>query len=211
MTTAPKRSWVREAFFRVTAASGVGYLATAYSVSRWLTRRTPGAAPMPQHLPGVRCEALTCRTSDRLLLKGWVCSPPEPRATVALFHGLRHHRGQTLGRIAFLTRAGYRCVAFDHRAHGQSQGKRSSFGYHEARDVEAVTALIADRWPEQPAAAIGISMGAAALCFAGERARHYRAIVLESVYHDLAAAFQHRVGRNYPAWFQRFRPGIVWV
>ena len=26
-------------------------------------------------------------------------------------------------------------IAFDHRAHGESSGKRISFGYHESRDV----------------------------------------------------------------------------
>jgi pimeloyl-ACP methyl ester carboxylesterase len=30
------------------------------------------------------------------------------------------------------------------------------------------------------------------------------------LYHDLARAFQHRVGSSYPAWFRHFRRGIIW-
>ena len=104
--------------------------------------------------------------ADGLRLAGWVVTPSRPRATVVICHGVRSNREATLGRIAFLTAAGYRCVAFDHRAHGASPGKRTSFGYHEARDVAAIHALARGAWPRQPCAALGISMGAAALCFA---------------------------------------------
>lgn len=212
MTSAsrPATSWGRDIFLRLTAASGVGYLATAYTVSRWLTRRSPGN-PLVPVLPGIALEHLQCRTDDRLWLQGWAFTPPAPRGTVALFHGLRTNRAQTVSRIAFLTAAGYRCVAFDHRAHGQSQGRRSSFGYHESQDVRAIADLMERRWPEQPMAALGMSMGAAAICFAGHAVPRFRAFILESLYHDLMAAFESRVGSKYPAWFQRFRGGIVWV
>src|SRR5204862_2333323 len=56
-----------------------------------------------------------------------------------------------------------------------------------------------------------ISMGAAAICFAGAKIPFYRAFVLESMYHDLAAAFVNRVGAVFPAWFHRFRRGIIWL
>src|SRR5439155_19498212 len=108
------------------------------------TRARP--APTPAAL-GLDWGPLACRTSDGLLLKGWGVAPPAPRATVALFHGLRQNRAQALDRMALLVRAGYRCVAFDHRAHGESGGRRTSFGFREARDVTAVLDLVADRWP----------------------------------------------------------------
>jgi alpha-beta hydrolase superfamily lysophospholipase len=211
MTSASRSaSWGREILLRLTVASGVGYIATSYTVSRWLTRRSPGM-PQPPPLPEVALEPLRCRTEDRLWLQGWVFTPPSPVGTVALFHGLRGNRMQMLSRVAFLTGAGYRCVTFDHRAHGQSQGRRSSFGFHERCDVQAIAELIAGRWPDQPAAALGLSMGAAAICFAATGIPFFQAFILESLYHDLAAAYFSRVGARYPAWFKRFRRGIVWV
>jgi alpha-beta hydrolase superfamily lysophospholipase len=202
---------MQEVLARLTAASGVGYVAAAYSVSRWLTRPTPGPPDQTPADHGLCWQPLECRTADRLRLKGWVVTPPCPRATVALFHGLRGNRGRTLGRTAFLAAAGYRCVAFDHRAHGESDGRRSSFGYFEARDVAAVGELIGRQWPHQPRAALGMSMGAAAVCFAGSGARTFDAIILESLYHDLASTFRSRIGQDYPGWLGRFFPGVVWV
>jgi alpha-beta hydrolase superfamily lysophospholipase len=110
-----------------------------------------------------------------------------------------------------LTGAGYRCVAFDHRAHGTSAGKRTSFGFHESRDVAAVAALVHDRWPAEPVAALGISMGAAAICFAARQVRPWDAIILESLYRDIASAFHTRIGTRFPAWFRKFSHGVVWV
>jgi uncharacterized protein len=194
-----------------TVMSGVGYLLAAYTVSRWLTRPSHGK-PLPS--PGelnLPCEDVECRTADGLRLSGWVIAPPQPRGTVVLFHGIRHNRAQTLARIAFLAEAGFRCVAFDHRGHGLSAGRLSSFGYFEGRDVEAVLDFVATRWPKEFCAALGISMGAAALCFGAKRARRLDACVLESLYHDLASAFYKRIGTKFPAWFHRFAGGAVWL
>lgn len=211
-TGAPRNhSWLPEMLTRLALASGVGYLAAAYTVSRWLTRPSPSR---PRRTPtdlGLSWEPLECRTADSFRLNGWVVTPPRPRGTVALFHGLRNNRTQTLDRTVFLVEAGYRCVAFDHRAHGESSGKRTSFGYLESRDVVAVIELIRRRWPAQQVAALGISMGGAALCYAAPYAAGLDAIVLESVYHDIGTAFLRRIGNKYPDWFRRLGTGAVWM
>jgi alpha-beta hydrolase superfamily lysophospholipase len=191
--------------------SGVGYLLTAYSISRWLTRPSRGPVrPTPAEL-GMECEEATCITADGQRLSGWVVAPQNCRGTVVLFHGMRRNRSQTLPRIALLKEAGYRCVAFDHRAHGKSTGRVSSFGYHESDDVQAVLDYVEQRWPDQPCAALGISMGAAAICFAAQRARRLNACILESLYYDVASAFDNRIGSRFPSWFRRFSGGVVWV
>jgi alpha-beta hydrolase superfamily lysophospholipase len=204
-------SWLKELLAGLAAASGVGYLATAYTVSRWLTRSSRGRPhPAPDAL-GLDWQLLECRTADGHLLKGWAVVPQAPRATVALFHGLRQNRTQTLERMALLVGAGYRCVAFDHRAHGESSGRCTSFGYREARDVAAVLDLVRRRWPHEGRAALGISMGAAALCFAAPQVRELDAVILESLYHDLGSTFQSRIGTRFPAWIGRFRRGVIWM
>jgi pimeloyl-ACP methyl ester carboxylesterase len=193
------------------AMSGIGYLVTAYSVSRWLTRRSRCRPRPPADQADVSWEHVECRTRDGYRLTGWVVTPAQVRGTVALFHGLRQSRMQMLPRIELLTEAGFRCVAFDHRAHGQSTGRCSSFGCYESRDVGAVLEFIEQRWPGGPRAALGVSMGAAAICFAGARARGLDACVLESLYHDVASAFDNRIGNKFPAWFRRFARGVIWV
>jgi pimeloyl-ACP methyl ester carboxylesterase len=203
-------SWFDELWPRLVVASGVGYVAATYGISRWLTRRSPAKIDAP-FLPNCTMEALTCRTSDGILLKGWCVEPVRPRATIALFHGMRLNRLHTLDRIAFLTAAGYRCIAFDHRAHGESEGRWCSFGFQERHDVAAVFDLVRSRWPDEPRGALGVSMGAAAICFAAKIARGFDAVVIESVYAKLANAFDQRIGCGYPSWFRHFRDGVVWL
>jgi alpha-beta hydrolase superfamily lysophospholipase len=196
---------------RMALASGVGYLAAAYTVSRWLTRPTRCRPQQhPGHL-GLEWHPVQCRAADGIRLAGWVVEPPRPRATVVLLHGMRQSRQQILARLRLLVEHGYRCVAFDHRAHGESGGKRTSFGFHESRDVAAILDLVQRRWPDQPRAALGLSMGAAALCFAARHARGWDALVLESCYQDIGSAFESRLKHHYPPWYQRLSRGVVWV
>src|SRR5262249_15420882 len=37
------------------------------------------------------------------------------------------------------------------------------------------------------------------------------AIILESIFHDIASTFSNRIGGNFPAWFKRFSHGVIWV
>jgi alpha-beta hydrolase superfamily lysophospholipase len=110
-----------------------------------------------------------------------------------------------------LTGFGYRCVAFDHRAHGQSDGRRTSFGYYESQDAVACLRYVRQRWPGQRLAALGISMGAAALCFAAAEAAACDALILESLYTDIQSAFSNRIGAGYPPWFRRLSRGVQWI
>jgi alpha-beta hydrolase superfamily lysophospholipase len=202
-------SWLTSALLAPVLATGVGYVILSWLVSRWLTRskkRRPEETPADFGLP---FDTLTCRTDDGLRLTGWVIEPPAPRGTVAFFHGLRCTRELALERMAIFVGAGFRCVAFDHRAHGESQGRLTSFGYHEGRDVAAVLDLVKRRWPDQPCVALGVSMGAAAICFAADRARGADAVILESMYHDILSAFTTRVSGDFPRWFGWLSKGII--
>lgn len=204
-------TWLPEVLTRLAVASGIGYVAAAYSISRWLTRPTRSHPTIPTSDGRLLWQPETCQTADGIRLAGWVVEPPSPRATVALFHGMRFSRAQMVDRIRLLTGEGYRCVAFDHRAHGESGGRRTSFGFHESRDVAAILDLIGQRWPHQPRAALGMSMGAAALCYAASQAGAWDALILESCYRDIGHAFASRLQQGFPPSFRRISQGVIWV
>lgn len=188
---------------------GIEAIARAYAVSRWLTRATPGKPRRTPGCLGLAWEPCACRTGDGLRLAGWLITPPRPRATVALFHGLRGGREEMLPYVALLAGAGYRCVAFDHRAHGESDGRRTSFGYHEARDVAAVIDWVQERWPRHPRALLGRCLGAAAVCFAGARRCRPDAAVLESLVPDPGTVILRASTRNPDP--SRFRESVRWI
>jgi len=47
-----KSGWFPDLLMRLALASGIGYLAAAYTVSRWLTRRNPAGRPRSRPTPG---------------------------------------------------------------------------------------------------------------------------------------------------------------
>jgi alpha-beta hydrolase superfamily lysophospholipase len=192
-------------------ASGIGYAAAVYTLSRWLTRpsrRKPQRTPLDFGLPS---RSVRCRTADGFLLRGWVIEPSGSRGTVALFHGMRGSRERMLDRVPYFYAGGYRCILFDHRAHGESSGRRTSFGFHESRDVAAVLRFIQERWPKGPRVALGTSMGAAAICYAVDHAADWDALILESCYPEIGQAFESRLRHGYPTWYQRLRRGVIWL
>src|SRR5437764_768851 len=54
-------------------------------------------------------------------------------------------------------------------------------------------------------------MGAAALSYAAEQVRSGSAVILESLYHDIASAYANRINSDYPPSFQRLTRGVFWV
>src|SRR5437588_570757 len=87
-------SWVADILASIAVLSGVGYLLGAYTLSRWITRPSRGRPHLPPSEPNNRCEDVECQTIDGLRLAGWVMTPPQPKATVVLFHGFRQNRAQ---------------------------------------------------------------------------------------------------------------------
>jgi pimeloyl-ACP methyl ester carboxylesterase len=165
-------------------------------------RRVPRSTPADL---GVAFEALQLTTSDGLKLAAWVVDPPvEPRAAVLVFHAKDGCRSPA--RLALLAELGLAGLSLDHRAHGESDGLRTGFGWYERHDVAAAVAEARRRWGDLPLIGWGTSQGAAALVFAidpedGVLAPDtFAALVLESLYVDLETAFAQRVELSVGSW-----------
>ena len=103
-------------------------------------------------------------TSDGLRLGGWLFEDARSRGTVILAHGYRDDRRQLAHLAPAIVARGMRALAFDFRAHGESEGKWITVGNDEARDVSAAMhfARSLDRGGGGDVAWVGFSMGAAA-------------------------------------------------
>jgi acylglycerol lipase len=86
----------------------------------------------------------------------------EPRAAIALVHGLGEHSGRYNYVAAKLTQSGYGVVALDHRGHGQSGGKRGHFSSIEnvEDDIQNLIQETSARFPQLPVFLYGHSLGA---------------------------------------------------
>lgn len=101
-------------------------------------------------------------TSDGLSLyrQRWL-PEGEPRAIVAVLHGLGEHSGRYAHVAAALVDAGYAVHALDHRGHGKSDGKRAYLKSYDEfmRDLVQFRALIEAEHPGKPLVVLGHSMG----------------------------------------------------
>lgn len=174
------------------AAAALAWCAASWWASSHFLHPARGPFRLPGGAPPF--EVFTVETEDgvRLAAASLEAASGRPAGTVLLFHGLGGQR-QTW-RMRALRDAGFRSLAVDFRAHGESGGDMTSFGWHERRDVRALVRHARERHPDAPLAAWGTSLGGAALCFAADDVRDLSAVVLESVYSTMESAYEHRLG-----------------
>jgi uncharacterized protein len=95
---------------------------------------------------------------DGLTLRGWNCAARGPRrGSVVYLHGVADNRSSAVGVIDWLTQRGFDVVAYDSRAHGQSDGSVCTYGFYEKRDLKHITDWLAPG----PVLLIGTSLGGA--------------------------------------------------
>jgi fermentation-respiration switch protein FrsA (DUF1100 family) len=124
-------------------------------------------------------------------------------------HGVRASRVSMLDRARFLARAGYSVLLFDFQSHGESAGKRITFGYLESRDARASVSFIRANAPGEKVGVIGVSMGGAAALLASPPLEA-DAMVLEMVYPTIDQAVSDRLSVRFGKWSRVFTPLLTW-
>jgi alpha-beta hydrolase superfamily lysophospholipase len=104
------------------------------------TERTPADE-------GLDSQEVTFQSTDGLDLKGWWVPGEDSTRVVELVHGLE---GSKVGEHVLATAcvyswAGYGVLMFDLRGHGESEGKRTTVGYQEVRDVKGALSWLEDQ------------------------------------------------------------------
>ena len=94
-------------------------------------------------------------------IQGWEPENANPKALVALVHGLGEHTGRYAHVGKALTEAGYALVSFDLRGHGRSGGARGHTPSLEVymQDIQQFLQLMMKRYPEIPHFLYGHSLG----------------------------------------------------
>jgi pimeloyl-ACP methyl ester carboxylesterase len=97
-------------------------------------------------------------TGDGLILRGWHCAAiGQRRGSVVYLHGVADNRSSAVGVIEWFTQRGFDVIAYDSRAHGQSDGRVCTYGFYEKRDLKGVI----DSLPSVPIVVMGHSLGGA--------------------------------------------------
>ena len=145
-----------------------------------------GASPADLH-----AEDIVIGSGDRTI-RGWWMPGDSGKASVLLLHGIRANRLAMASRARMLARHGYSVLLIDLPAHGESAGRAITFGVNESHGVQSARRWIGSRRPGKPVAAIGVSLGGAAVLL-GPSPTGFDAVVLEAVYTDAHRALQNRM------------------
>ncbi len=163
---------------------GGGALFAAFYLADGMTRskrhRVQGT---PADL-GLRYEEVQFLTADRLTLRGWFLESQNARATVVLVHDLEATRADPnhgmLNLARDYVRRGVSVFTFDLRGHGESAGRRDSFGLNERLDVQAAVAFVRRRTGAQPLLLHGFGFGAALAIAGAARNPEVTAVIADS-------------------------------
>ena len=174
-----------------------------------------GVALLAWQLPGIGAGALLFPTrrattaptpagcvdrsfaGEGVTLAGWHCrtTASERKGTVLYLHGIADNRASAIGPIRTLLPLGFDVVAYDSRAHGNSEGDRCTYGFHEKRDLLRVL----DQLEIDRAIVIGHSLGAAVALQAAAIEPRIRAVVAASTFSDLRTIATERA-LYFPSW-----------
>lgn len=153
---------------------------------------------------GLAYEDVAFITSDGLELQGWFVPSPYSHAAVILGHGFTRSRQEMLDIATMLNRNCYNVLLFDWRAHGESAGSRTTFGYDEVKDLSAALDYVTSR-PEVDPQRIGVlgkSLGAVIAIRGAAALPQLKAVVSDSPFPSLQDTIDATMQRHGPlgAW-----------
>ena len=130
---------------------------------------------------------------DKLNLAGWFIPNSTAERVIVLVHGRNASKQNAIsGKLPKLAvelhQAGFAVLMIDLRGHGESEGKRYTFGVYEKRDVlGAVDYLLEKGYAPGKIGVLGISLGAAAAIGAAAEEPAIGALIVDSAFSDLNA------------------------
>ena len=129
-------------------------------------------------------------TEDGVRLSAWY-TPPRKGVVILLAHGYGDNRPEWVH--ALLAKKGYGVIAWDARAHGESDGEISTIGYLEVLDVKAALDYVLTQPDVNHIGAWGGSMGAATLIRAAADFPAIEAVWIDSSFASLDDEFDFLV------------------
>lgn len=180
-----RRAWgLGAASLLVLALAALAYFLPSLGAGGLLhpARRPVAGAPPPT------CENAAFE-GEGVGLKGWDCrTPVVRRGTLVYLHGIADNRMSAAGIIERFETHGLDVVAYDSRAHGDSDGPACTYGFYEKKDLSRVL----DAIPRGPIILVGTSLGAAVALQAAAVDTRITGVVAAEVFSDLMTVVRER-------------------
>lgn len=180
---------VRRVVLGMALLAAIG-LAASYFVAMVLSAPNHSAIGVPPD--DLAAQEVSFASRSGATIHGWFVEGRPQRGAVLLLHGVHANRLAMLQRARVLSAAGYAVLLIDFQAHGESIGRRITFGLLESRDAQAALAYLRRQAPGERVGVIGVSMGGAAAVLA-DPPLAADAFVLEQVYPTIDEALDNRL------------------
>lgn len=145
-------------------------------------------------ISNIRFQKIIITNEDGYKLTGWA-SKTQHTKSVLLLHGIRSNAKAMLPRALFyLDSLQYNVLIMDQRAHGLSEGRISTAGANESKDIPLFVDFIKEKY-RTSCGIHGISMGGAAALLSAEKTQP-NFMVLEMVYPRLDRAIENRLTKR---------------
>jgi alpha-beta hydrolase superfamily lysophospholipase len=135
-----------------------------------------------------------------LAMAGLERGQPGGRGTVVLLHGFNARKEHMLPFAERFCAAGFRCVLFDSRGHGDSGGTYATFGSKETEDlqrvIEGARSLVGPAGLG-PLGLMGYSMGGAVALQAQPELPEVKAVATVSTFADFRGVITRQAGQRY--------------
>lgn len=152
-----------------------------------------GALLHPARRRAVGTRPPACRddtfAGEGVSLRGWRCQTSGARrGTLVYLHGVADNRASGEGLVERFGRRGFDIVAYDSRAHGDSDGEACTYGFFEKRDLHRVLDTVAP----SPIVLVGTSLGAAVALQEAATDPRVRAVVAAETFSDIRTVASER-------------------
>ncbi|PJZ36944.1 dipeptidyl aminopeptidase [Leptospira levettii] len=144
-----------------------------------------------------------------LRLRGWYFKNPKKQNCGMIFlHGLSNSKIQMLPYATPFWKRGCSLFLYDARAHGESDGQYSTYGYHEKMDLERAVEYFSeiDNTPEDRIGIFGIDFGASTALQFADGQFEYGFVIADTPYKDMRSYVEKRYESIYSRLVRFFLP-----
>ncbi|MCM3637778.1 alpha/beta hydrolase [Sporosarcina luteola] len=133
-------------------------------------------------------------------LRAVFLQPLDTTRTVIICHGVTENKINSIKYARLFERLGFNSVIYDHRRHGDSGGKTTSFGFYEKVDLNALVSAVRDRIGSRALLGVhGESMGAATtILYAGEYEDEADFYIVDCPFSDFTEQILHIMRTSTP-------------
>jgi pimeloyl-ACP methyl ester carboxylesterase len=167
----------------------------------------PQNHPVPKPASRLAWERITASSKGRPTVC-WYRKGTNGKAVIVA-HGNGGDRNTMVARGEFLSGLGYGVIIPDLNGHGETPGRRKTFGREEAGDIRNCRAYL-ERQGIAEVYGIGVSLGAAAMVYACASGMKLDGLILESAYSDIATAVDNRLRKFFGPWGPKLSPLLLW-